>query len=114
PAGPRRAGRLPQVHHPAGAGGPPEAKGEAGVTLTLDRVAHDEVVLNFGPQHPATHGTLRIVMHLDGERIVRALPEIGFLHTGFEKLGEHLTWQQYVTVTDRMNYFSPISNNIAW
>lgn len=84
------------------------------MTLTLEPVRRDEMVLNFGPQHPATHGTLRLVLHLDGETIVKAVPEIGFLHTGFEKLGEHLTWQQYVTVTDRMNYFSPISNNIAW
>ena len=84
------------------------------MSATLDAVDARTTVLNFGPQHPATHGTLRVVLHLDGERIVRALPEIGFLHTGFEKLGEHMTWQQYVTVTDRMNYFSPISNNIAW
>ena len=84
------------------------------MTLTVDRLTRDEVILNFGPQHPATHGTLRLVLHLDGETIVKAEPEIGFLHTGFEKLGEHMTWQQYVTVTDRMNYLSPIANNIAW
>ena len=70
--------------------------------------------LNFGPQHPATHTTLRIVLKLDGERVVDALPEMGYLHSGFEKLAEHLTYNQYVTVTDRMNYISPMANNVAW
>ena len=70
--------------------------------------------LNFGPQHPATHTTLRLVLKLDGERVVDALPDIGYLHSGFEKLGEHLDYNQYVTITDRMNYISPLANNIAW
>ncbi len=70
--------------------------------------------LNFGPQHPATHTTLRIVLDLDGERIVRATPHIGYLHSGFEKLGEHLTFNQYVTIVDRKNYISPPYNEIAW
>src|SRR5215472_12045701 len=70
--------------------------------------------LNFGPQHPATHTTLRLVLKLDGERVVNALPDIGYLHSGFEKLGESLDFNQYVTITDRMNYISPMTNNIAW
>ncbi|MFM7846630.1 MAG: NADH dehydrogenase (quinone) subunit D [Planctomycetota bacterium] len=70
--------------------------------------------LNFGPQHPATHTTLRLVLKLDGERVVEAIPDIGYLHSGFEKIGEHLDFNQYVTVTDRMNYISPIANNVAW
>ncbi len=70
--------------------------------------------LNFGPQHPATHTTLRIILKIDGERVVDAIPDIGFLHSGFEKLGEHLDYNQYVTITDRMNYISPLTNNIAW
>lgn len=70
--------------------------------------------MNFGPQHPATHTTLRIVLKLDGERVVEAMPDIGYLHSGFEKLGEHLDFNQYVTITDRMNYISPLSNNVAW
>src|SRR4051794_27433660 len=70
--------------------------------------------LNFGPQHPATHTTLRLVLKLDGERVVDAIPDIGYLHSGFEKLGEHLDYNQYVTVTDRMNYISPMANNVAW
>jgi NADH-quinone oxidoreductase subunit D len=71
-------------------------------------------VLNFGPQHPATHTTLRLVLELDGERIARCTPHIGYLHSGFEKLGEHLDYNQYVTVVSRMDYLSPIANDIAW
>ncbi len=82
-------------------------------------LAHDESqpylwTMNFGPQHPATHTTLRLVLKLDGERVIDAMPDIGYLHSGFEKLGEHLDYNQYVTVTDRMNYCSPMVNNVAW
>src|SRR5947208_13674512 len=70
--------------------------------------------LNFGPQHPATHTTLRLILTLDGERVVRAVPDIGYLHSGFEKLGEDLDYNQYVTIVDRMNYISPVANEIAW
>jgi NADH-quinone oxidoreductase subunit D len=82
-------------------------------------LAHDEPqeylwTMNFGPQHPATHTTLRLILKLDGERVVDAVPDIGYLHSGFEKLGEHLNYNQYVTVTDRMNYVSPMANNVAW
>src|SRR6195256_1276107 len=70
--------------------------------------------LNFGPQHPATHTTLRLILTLDGERVVKAVPDIGYLHSGFEKLGEDLDYNQYVTIVDRMNYISPIYNEIAW
>ncbi len=70
--------------------------------------------LNFGPQHPATHTTLRLILKLDGERVLDAIPDIGYLHSGFEKIGEHLDFNQYVTVTDRMNYISPMANNVAW
>ncbi|MBL8799036.1 MAG: NADH-quinone oxidoreductase subunit D [Planctomycetia bacterium] len=70
--------------------------------------------LNFGPQHPATHTTLRLILTLDGETVVKAIPEIGFLHSGFEKLGEELDYNQYITITDRMNYISPVMNEIGW
>ncbi len=70
--------------------------------------------LNFGPQHPATHTTLRLILTLDGETVVKAVPDIGFLHSGFEKLGEHLDYNQYVTIVDRMNYISPVANEISW
>ena len=84
-----------------------------------DNLAQDEPqpflwTMNFGPQHPATHTTLRLVLKLDGERVVDAVPDIGYLHSGFEKIGEHLDYNQYVTVTDRMNYISPMANNVAW
>ena len=70
--------------------------------------------LNFGPQHPATHTTLRLILTLDGETVLKAVPDIGFLHSGFEKLGEDLDYNQYVTIVDRMNYISPVANDIAW
>src|SRR6188474_3753141 len=70
--------------------------------------------LNFGPQHPATHTTLRLVLQIEGEKVLHAVPDIGYLHSGFEKIGEHLNYNQYVTVTDRMNYISPLANNVAW
>lgn len=70
--------------------------------------------LNFGPQHPATHTTLRLLLQIEGERVVSSIPDIGYLHSGFEKIGEHLNYNQYVTVTDRMNYISPMANNVAW
>ncbi len=72
------------------------------------------MTMNFGPQHPATHGTLRIALEVLGENIVSAKPEIGFLHTGFEKLGEYHTFNQFVCTTDRMNYMSPLCNNFGF
>ncbi|MEM9294737.1 MAG: NADH-quinone oxidoreductase subunit D [Planctomycetota bacterium] len=74
----------------------------------------DRWTLNFGPQHPAMHTTLRLVLELDGERVVRAVPHIGYLHSGFEKLAEALDYNQYVTIVSRMNYISPIANDICW
>jgi NADH-quinone oxidoreductase subunit D len=91
--------------------------------LSLSELADDQTqdgtqpylwTMNFGPQHPATHTTLRLVLKLDGERVADAIPDIGYLHSGFEKIGESLDFNQYVTVTDRMNYISPMSNNVAW
>src|SRR3954447_18347666 len=70
--------------------------------------------LNFGPQHPATHTTLRLVLELDGERILKATPHIGYLHSGFEKLMENLNYNQNVTIVDRMDYSAPIYNELAW
>jgi len=82
--------------------------------LVPEEPGSDRWVLNFGPQHPACHGTLHLKLELDGERIVKCVPEIGYLHCGFEKLGEHLSYNQYVVVTDRMNYLSPAANNLTW
>ncbi len=72
------------------------------------------MTLNMGPQHPSTHGVLRIILDLDGETIVNASPDIGFLHTGIEKQSEALTYQQVVTLTDRMDYLSNLANNLAY
>src|ERR1700719_3479273 len=72
------------------------------------------MTLNMGPQHPSTHGVLRIVIELEGETIVRATPDIGFLHTGIEKECEAKTWQQVVTLTDRVDYLANLSNNLVY
>jgi NADH-quinone oxidoreductase subunit D len=77
-------------------------------------VENNRWTLNFGPQHPATHTTLRLVLELDGERIIQCTPHIGYLHSGFEKLGESLNYNQYVTIVDRMDYSGPIYNELAW
>ena len=84
------------------------------VKVTDKEVKAERMVLNFGPQHPSTHGTLRIAMELEGETVMKGTPEIGYLHSGFEKLGEYLDYNQYITITDRMNYFSPLCNNVAY
>src|SRR3954447_5166646 len=70
--------------------------------------------LNFGPQHPATHTTLRLILELDGGRILKATPDIGYLHSGFEKLGEHLTYNQYRAVAGAKTNSSPPMNDVAW
>jgi NADH-quinone oxidoreductase subunit D len=72
------------------------------------------MTLNMGPQHPSTHGVLRIVLELDGETIITAIPDIGFLHTGIEKECEVKTWQQAVTLTDRVDYLANLSNNLVY
>ncbi|MBW7904519.1 MAG: NADH-quinone oxidoreductase subunit D [Phycisphaerae bacterium] len=91
------------------------AGGVEPATLRRDEALGDDVwTLNFGPQHPATHTTLQLVLQVDGERVIGCTPHIGYLHSGFEKLGEDLNYNQYVVVTDRMNYISPIVNNVAW
>src|ERR1700729_2495693 len=72
------------------------------------------MTLNMGPQHPSTHGVLRIVLELEGETIISAAPDIGFLHTGIEKQCEHLTWQKVVTLTDRVDYLANLSNNLVY
>src|ERR1041385_6692632 len=72
------------------------------------------MTLNMGPQHPSTHGVLRIMLELEGETIVKAEPDIGFLHTGIEKECEQKHWQQVVTLTDRVDYLANLSNNLVY
>ena len=75
---------------------------------------HETMLLNMGPQHPSTHGVLRLLLELDGEVVVDAHPDIGFLHTGIEKSMEYRTFHQAITLTDRIDYLSPYSNNLAY
>jgi NADH-quinone oxidoreductase subunit D len=72
------------------------------------------MVLNMGPQHPSTHGVLRLVLEIDGEIVVRLYPEIGYLHTGIEKTCEAKFYQQVVPLTDRIDYLSPMANNLCY
>jgi len=72
------------------------------------------MVLNMGPQHPSTHGVLRIVLEIDGETVVKLVPDIGYLHTGIEKTCEAKFYQQVVPMTDRVDYLSPLSNNLCY
>ncbi len=84
--------------------------------VTLEKIpGHEErVILSMGPQHPSTHGVLRLVLELEGETVVRALYDIGYLHTGFEKSFESKTYSQGITLTDRMDYLAPLSNNLGF
>jgi NADH-quinone oxidoreductase subunit D len=72
------------------------------------------MVLNMGPQHPSTHGVLRLVLEIDGEIVVKLYPEIGYLHTGIEKTCEAKFYQQVVPLTDRIDYLSPMHNNLCY
>lgn len=74
----------------------------------------EHMLINIGPQHPATHGVLRLVVELDGETVVRCTPHIGYLHSSFEKLGEYRGWNQIVPLTDRMDYLAPLIYNCAY
>ncbi|MEP7211463.1 MAG: NADH dehydrogenase (quinone) subunit D [Acidobacteriota bacterium] len=72
------------------------------------------MTLSMGPQHPSTHGVLRLDLRLDGELVVRAIPDIGYLHTGMEKLFEYKKYQQGIVITDRMDYLNPLGNNLVY
>jgi len=83
--------------------------------LVSDRAMTGEtMLLNMGPQHPSTHGVLRLLLELDGEEIVTCLPDVGFLHTGIEKNMEAKTYEKSIVMTDRMDYLSPMNNNFAY
>ena len=72
------------------------------------------MILNMGPQHPSTHGVLRVILEIDGENIVRIMPDIGYLHTGIEKTCEAKFYQQVVPLTDRIDYLCPMTNNLCY
>ncbi len=73
----------------------------------------NDMILNMGPQHPATHGVLRVLLRLDGETVVKCVPELGYLHRGFEKIAESSTYHEFIPHTDRLDYLSPLSNNVG-
>jgi NADH-quinone oxidoreductase subunit D len=83
-------------------------------TVVVDEALENEMVLNMGPQHPATHGVLRLLIRLDGETVVAAVPELGYLHRGYEKIAENSTYHEFIPHTDRLDYLSPLSNNVAY
>jgi NADH-quinone oxidoreductase subunit D len=74
----------------------------------------EKMVLNMGPSHPATHGVLRLVLELDGEVVIKATPDIGFLHRGDEKIAENMHYNQFIPYTDRLDYIAPLANNVAY
>jgi NADH-quinone oxidoreductase subunit D len=80
----------------------------------LEDIHGEKMVLNMGPSHPATHGVLRIILELDGEIITKALPDVGYLHRGDEKIAENMTYQQFIPYTDRLDYLAPLANNVAY
>src|SRR5271170_5801185 len=80
----------------------------------LQDIHGEKMVLNMGPSHPATHGVLRIVLELDGEIITKAVPDIGYLHRGDEKIAENMTYNQFIPYTDRLDYLAPLANNVAY
>jgi NADH-quinone oxidoreductase subunit D len=83
-------------------------------TPVLDVATDQTLVINMGPQHPSTHGVLRLLLEIDGETIVRIMPDIGYLHTGIEKTCEAKFYQQVVPMTDRIDYLCPMTNNLAY
>jgi NADH-quinone oxidoreductase subunit D len=99
----------------------PLTMNEGGNVITMDppaalepELAGEHMLINIGPQHPATHGVLRLVLELDGETVVRCIPHIGYLHCGFEKIGEYRQYNQIVPWTDREDYLNSIGNNVAF
>ena len=82
--------------------------------LVLDQPLESQMTLSMGPQHPSTHGVLRLDLRLDGELVIKAIPDIGYLHTGMEKLFEYKKYQQGIVITDRMDYLNPLGNNLAY
>ena len=98
------AARAAEAVRAAGQGSPDELRDLEG----------EKMVLNMGPSHPSTHGVLRIMLELDGEIITRAVPDIGYLHRGDEKIAENMTYTQFIPYTDRLDYLAPLANNVAY
>ncbi len=96
----------------------PDSVGRAKQMLERSRAEGEELgeklILNMGPSHPSTHGVLRILLELDGEIVTKAVPDIGYLHRGDEKIAENMTYNQFVPYTDRLDYLAPLANNVAY
>lgn len=82
--------------------------------ITVEDALENEMILNMGPQHPATHGVLRLLLRLDGESVVACVPELGYLHRGYEKMAENMSYYEFIPHTDRLDYLAPLANNVAW
>ncbi|MDI6779132.1 MAG: NADH dehydrogenase (quinone) subunit D [Bacteroidota bacterium] len=91
-----------------------EALESQDVSVYFDDPLENEMVLNMGPQHPATHGVLRLLIRLNGETILGSVADVGYLHRGYEKLAENMTFHEYIPYTDRLDYLSPLANNVAY
>ncbi|MBM4159886.1 MAG: NADH dehydrogenase (quinone) subunit D [Ignavibacteria bacterium] len=91
-----------------------QALEDQNTSVTLDDPLENDMILNMGPQHPATHGVLRLLIRLDGETVIGCVPEVGYLHRGYEKLAESCTYHEFIPHTDRLDYLSPMNNNTAY
>jgi NADH-quinone oxidoreductase subunit D len=91
-----------------------DAVARTATAAELPEMEDERMVLNMGPSHPATHGVLRIVLEMDGEIITKAVPDIGYLHRGDEKIAENMTYTQFIPYTDRLDYLAPLANNVAY
>ena len=89
-----------------------ELRAKYGTAMPIE--SEENMLLSMGPQHPSTHGVLRLLVELDGERVVNVAPDIGFLHTGVEKNMESKTFTKALVMTDRLDYLSPMSNNLGY
>jgi len=91
-----------------------QALEDQNTSVSFEDPLENDMILNMGPQHPATHGVLRLLLRLDGETVIGCVPEIGYLHRGYEKLAENCTYHEFIPHTDRLDYLSPMSNNTAY
>ncbi len=82
--------------------------------ITIEDALENEMVINMGPQHPATHGVLRLVLRLDGETVIKVVPELGYLHRGYEKMAEDMSFIEFIPHTDRLDYTATMCNNVAY
>jgi NADH-quinone oxidoreductase subunit D len=86
----------------------------ADTDITIEDALENEMILNMGPQHPATHGVLRVLLRLDGETIMAAVPELGYLHRGYEKMAENMSFMEFIPHTDRLDYTATMCNNVGY